>query len=78
MANKIHKFSDYSRYDSMAEDFINSFDSMIVESDKSDDYKRIEKYKTIIFFINHLFFYNIITDIFNKFINKIITYNIFK
>ena len=39
MTNKIHKFSDYSRYDSMAEDFINSFDSMIVESDKSDDYK---------------------------------------
>jgi hypothetical protein len=43
MTNKIHKFSDYSRYDSMTEDFINSFDSMIVESDKSDDYKRIEK-----------------------------------
>ena len=43
MTNKIHKFSDYSRYDSMAEDFINSFDSMIVESEKSEDYKRVEK-----------------------------------
>lgn len=43
MTNKIHKFSDYSRYDSMVEDFITSFDSMIVESEKSEDYKKIEK-----------------------------------
>lgn len=39
---KIHKFNDYSLYDSMANDFINSFNTLIIESDDSI-YKKVEK-----------------------------------
>ena len=40
---KIHKFNQYSLYDSMANDFINSFNALIIESDKENLFKRIEK-----------------------------------
>lgn len=40
---KIHKFNDYSLYDSMAGDFINSFNTLITESDQENIYKKVEK-----------------------------------
>ena len=39
---KVHKFNQYSLYDSMSNDFINSFDALILESD-STIYKKVEK-----------------------------------
>ena len=39
---KIQKFKEYSLQDSMANDFLNSFDKMIVESEETS-YKNIEK-----------------------------------
>jgi hypothetical protein len=39
---KIHKLEEYTNYENMAWDFINSFDALITESDQSD-YNKIQK-----------------------------------
>jgi hypothetical protein len=39
---KITKFQQYSLQDSMVNDFINSFDGLITESDETE-YKKIQK-----------------------------------
>lgn len=40
---KVVKFSEYSQIDMMAQDFINSFESMIIESSDKDYYKTVQK-----------------------------------
>ena len=39
---KIHKLQEYTRYETMAWDFINSFDALITESDQSN-YSKVQK-----------------------------------
>ncbi len=38
----IIKFKDYTFFDSMAEDFVNSFDNLVSESSGGDDYKSVQ------------------------------------
>lgn len=40
---KIQRLEEYSYYDSMANDFINSFDTIITESDNTDNYQDVWK-----------------------------------
>ena len=40
---KIQKLQEYTYYDSMANDFINSFDAIITESDNKDNYQDVWK-----------------------------------
>lgn len=41
--NKIHRYSDFSKYDDMSWDLINSMESLIKESEGESDFKKVQK-----------------------------------